>query len=99
MPQIDTLNIQEELALLEFKEEIWEKLIEIIEEGSEPEGLEGEELLIELPQVEETSEQKEEISLELWGVEDKKKNKTNFIKIIFRLHIPIYYTNSFLLNS
>ena len=77
MPQIDTLNIQEELALLEFKEEIWEKLIEIIEEDSEPEGLEGEELLIELPQVEETSEQKEEISLELWGVEDKKKNKIN----------------------
>ena len=79
-PRIDILNTPEERDLLESKEEIWEKKIDRIEEDLEAEEREGEELVIELPREEEISELKEEISRELWGEEDKKKNKINLLK-------------------
>jgi len=79
-PRIDILNTPEERDLLESKEEIWEKKIDRIEEDLEAEEQEGEELVIELPREEEISELKEEISRELWGEEDKKKNKINLLK-------------------
>ena len=47
---------------------------------------------IGLPQEEKDLDLKEGISLELWGEEDKKKNKN---RLIYYLDIHIYYTKIF----
>ena len=80
MPQVKPTDTEEEIDQQEFKEEIWEEWTEIIEEDLEREEWEEEEIEIELLLEEKVSDQKEGILQELWGEEDKKKNK---IKLIF----------------
>ena len=80
MPQVKLTDTEEEIDQQEFKGEIWEEWIEIIEEDLGREEWEEEEIEIELLLEEKVSDQKEGILQELWGEEDKKKNK---IKLIF----------------
>ena len=84
MPQINTQNTEEEPDLLEIKEEIWEKSIELIEEVLKE--LEEGGLEIDPPIEEKALDKKEGISLEHWGEEDKKKNKN---RLIYYLDIHI----------